>query len=114
MGFMDKLMRSKDAAPEPGALPPLLAHASQDLEQAVLKSMSQPAPGDQHAAIDRALQAVSGLRRLPDLRSGALARIILAEEQLKRLRDICPRFPAHPAFCEPEPAARCERGCPVD
>lgn|GEM_PF-5622625 len=112
MGLMDKLMRRKAANPD--RLPPFLAQASQDLEQAVLQAVVQPAPGDQHAVIDRALQAVSGLRRLPDLRPGALARIILAEEQLKRLRDLCPRFPAHPAFCEPEPAARVERGCPLD
>jgi hypothetical protein len=54
---------------------------------------------------------VTALRSLPDLRPGCLSRIIMAEENLKRLYDLAPRFPAHPAYSE---NPRCERGCYVE
>lgn len=91
--------------------------AMQGLGSAVAAAAAQASrPGslDQHAEIDQALAVVTALRSLPDLRVGALSRIILAEEQLKRLRDLCPRFPSHPVYCETEQAERCERGCRMD
>lgn len=80
--------------------------------QCVTKSESSlEQDSDQHERIGEALRAVTALRSLPDLRPGCLARIIMAEENLKRLYDLAPRFPAHPAYTE---NPRCERGCYVE
>lgn len=73
-----------------------------------LRRAADPRPVDQHAAIDEALSRVEALQSLPDLRAGAVARIVFAAAALKRLRLLVPRYPGHPA----ESADReCHRGC---